>query len=350
MDAITNKDKIFAEIGEKMRTVEAEVKQTVLGVDRVIHLLTIALFARGHVLLEGVPGTAKTTLLRCLAATVGGGFERIQGTPDLLPGDLVSIPEMNPETGKFMVSPGPLIRQGENLAILFVDEINRIQEKTQAYSLEPMEERAVTVAGKKYKLPYLIVFASRNPIERDTFELPHAQRDRFWMEIEIRYPDAVSEKDVIVNPRFEDIDSLVGSIKKAVSMQEIKNYSEWISRNIYVSDKLAEYLYKIADASRHPKKYNVSFPDPDDIEVEVDPDTIIVAGISTRGIARVRKLAQVAALFRGSRVVEPRDVHEILVEAVAHRIFLSPNAMRRRSKLASAILAKIQERVSPYGD
>lgn len=341
-------DKIFVEIGEKMRLVESEVKKAVIGIDRVIYLSTIALFARGHVLLEGVPGTAKTTLLRCLAATVSGGFERIQGTPDLLPGDLVAIPEMDPQTGKFTVSPGPLIGQGENLAILFIDEINRIQEKTQAYSLEPMEERAVTVAGKRYKLPYLIVFASRNPIERDTFELPHAQRDRFWMEIEIGYPDRESEKDIIINPRFEDIDSLVRSIKPVVTMQEIKEYSEWISRNIFVSDKLVEYLQKIADASRNPEKYGISLLSAVDAEEENLKD-MIVAGISPRGIGRARKLAQVAALFRGSQVVEPRDVHDILVEAVAHRIFLSPNAMRRRSKMAAAILAKIKERVSPYG-
>ncbi len=340
-----NDAQAFERVRQKMSLVESEVKKVILGMDRAVHLSVIALFSRGHVLLEGVPGVGKTTLLRSLAAVVDGGFHRVDGSPDLMPDNVLYLLKF--EDGKPVRDVRSWVKEGENLAILFINEINRIQPKTQAVFLSLMQERSVSAEEMdcRFSLPNVVVFADRNQLEKEeTFELPHAQRDRFLMEIDVGYPDSDSEKAIIADPKFRDMNELVKSLRPTISVKEIRGVSEWIENNIKVSPRLVDYVYRIVDASRHPSRYGIVFSDIEGIDIE----DAVVAGISPRGAGMIVRASQTAAAFRGSPVVEPADLHEIFIETVAHRVFFKPNYIRRRSNLASRVLDKIKAKVGPY--
>ncbi|MDO8522883.1 MAG: MoxR family ATPase [bacterium] len=339
-----NAENTFEYIRSKMMEVEAELKKTIIGIDGVLHLITIALFSRGHVLLEGVPGVGKTALCRCLSKAVKGGFARIQGVPDLLPRDAVIIEDIDAETGRYVFKPGPLISQGEKLAIVLLDEINRIHPKGQAGFLEVMQERTITAFGQQYKLPHVIFVATRNSVEKgETEELPHAQRDRFLMEIDVPYLSAEYEKELMRNPKFEDMGRLIEGVAPIIETEEITEFWDWIGKNISVSPAILDYIYNIVDASRHPSSYGINLGGAD----ENDKD-IIMAGISPRGEIMIRRASQTAAVLRGSKSVLPQDLHEILVPTMAHRIFFQPSALRRRSKIAEEFLLQIKNKVAPY--
>src|SRR5690606_12173992 len=173
---------------QQARTFEAEIAEAIVGQYRAIWLMTIAIFARGHVLLEGDVGVGKTTLLRAAAHVLGGAYERVEGTIDLMPADLIYHTYLD-EDGRPRVEPGPVLRHGEDLAIFFFNEINRARPQVHSLLLRLMAERSVTAFNREHAFPYLLVFADRNRIEREeTFELPAAARDRFLMEIPIETP------------------------------------------------------------------------------------------------------------------------------------------------------------------
>lgn len=330
----------FLEIRGKMLAVESEIKKAVLGIDRVIHLVTIAFFSRGHVLLEGLPGVGKTTLLLALARVVEGAFHRIVGKPDLTPNDILYIIKFNP-SGNIYIDVKDWVKQEGKLAILFVNEINRLQEKTQAVFLDLMQERKVHAEAidKAFDLPNLWVCGDRNPLEKEqTFELPHAERDRFLMEIYVPYPDEDSEKIIIRDPEFRDVGKLLNRVKPVVKIEEIRFCADWIEHNIYVSSALIKYLHDLVLATRKPSLYGISIPG-----VE-DAGDILLAGVSPR-VNMIRAAAQTAAIFRGSEVVEPCDIHNILTETFAHRIFFKNTAVTRRSNISKIFLEEIKKKV-----
>lgn len=335
-------------ITEKSKMLENEIRKVFLGNPRVVELITIAVLTRGHIILEGNPGVGKTALLLALAKTISGKYERISGTPDLLPYDFLRIAYI--EDGKVKESPGPLIKHGDQLAIFFMNEINRVQPKTQSALLEAMEERSVTTPdGKLYYLPHLIVVADRNKLEKEeTFELPHAQRDRFFMEIEIPYTDKESEKEIARNPKFRDIKKKSSEVNAIFTLEELKNIEEWIQANIIVSDELIEYIANIAQATRKPSEFDIK---PADIGLALSEDEdfhiddIIAAGISTRGIQLITMAAKTNAALRKSMYVEPEDIKNIIFSVACHRVFLAAHHEKRRSGLAKSLIEAILKKI-----
>ena len=189
---------------------EETLHSAIIGQHRVVKLLTIAIFARGHVLLEGDVGVGKTTLLRAASRALGGAFERVEGTIDLMPADLIYYTYLG-EDGRPRVDPGPVLRHGSDLAVFFFNEINRARPQVHSLLLRLMAERSVTAFNREYDFPYLLVFADRNRIEREeTFELPAAARDRFFMEITMEIPASRDiRRELAFDPRFYDADALV---------------------------------------------------------------------------------------------------------------------------------------------
>ncbi|WP_238179442.1 AAA family ATPase, partial [Methylobacterium oxalidis] len=210
MNDIRSGDAILTDWRAAAARFERAVAGAVLGQDRAIRLVTIAIFARGHVLLEGDVGVGKTTLLRAVARAMGGAYERIEGTVDLMPTDLVYHTYLA-EDGRPRVEPGPVLRASEDLAIFFFNEINRARPQVHALLLRLMAERSLAAFNREYRFPHLQVFADRNRVEREeTFELPAAARDRFLMEIPIEAPrDAEARRALVFDPRFHDTDALI---------------------------------------------------------------------------------------------------------------------------------------------
>ena len=202
---------------ERALAFEREVAKAVVGQERAIRLLTIAVFARGHVLLEGDVGVGKTTLLRAAARALGGAYERIEGTIDLMPNDLIYHTYIA-EDGRPRVEPGPALAHGEDLSVFFFNEINRARPQVHSLLLRLMAERSLTAFNREWRFPHLQVFADRNRIEREeTFELPAAARDRFFMEISIDTPAASDvRRALIFDPRYHDADALILALNEAV--------------------------------------------------------------------------------------------------------------------------------------
>jgi MoxR-like ATPase len=209
MTTSTNSDRLLADRRDRALRLEDEVAKAVIGQPRAIRLLTVAVFARGHVLMEGDVGVGKTTLLRTMARAVGGSYERIEGTIDLLPSDLAYYTYIGSD-GKPKVDPGPLLKHGESLSVFFFNEINRARPQVHSLLLRTMAERSVTAFNREYSFPHLQVFADRNRIEKEeTYELPSAARDRFLMEILITAPTRRSDlADLMFEQRYHDADKL----------------------------------------------------------------------------------------------------------------------------------------------
>lgn len=236
-------DLALSEWRSRAQRVEREVSKVVIGQERVIRLLTIAIFARKHVLLEGDVGVGKTTLLRAIARAIGGHFERVEGTIDLMPTDLVYYAHLG-EDGKPRVDPGPLVRHGSDLSIFFFNEINRARPQVHSLLLRVMAERSVSAFAQEIQFPYLQVFADRNRVEREeTYELPAAARDRFLMEIEIAAPSAEADRRRLAfDPRFHDIDALVAEVSEdVVDHTALPAVAGAIQTGVRASDALQAY-------------------------------------------------------------------------------------------------------------
>src|SRR5687768_7671371 len=202
---------------EKALSLEKEIGKVIVGQNRVIRLITTAIFARGHVLLEGDVGVGKTTLLRAFARAIGGAYERVEGTIDLMPNDLVYYTYIS-EEGKPRVDPGPLLKNGETLAVFFFNEINRARPQVHSLMLRVMAEKSANAFNREYRFPHLIVFADRNRVEKEeTFEVSAAARDRFMLEVLIETPrEAELQRQLMFEPRFHDVDSLVEAVTPGV--------------------------------------------------------------------------------------------------------------------------------------
>ena len=267
--------------------------QVILGKDDIITLVLTGFICSGHILLEDLPGTGKTMLLRSFAKTVGGKFSRIQFTPDLLPSDLTGINFYNQKTGEFQFRPGPLFAN-----IILADEINRATPRTQSSLLEAMEERQITVDGNTTRLdePFMVM-ATQNPIESyGTFPLPEAQVDRFFMRLSLGYMERADELAVISRPSSQ---AVLDQLDTVVTPEEIA----WLKSNfrlVTVSQDVAGYIMDIIEKTRN--------------------DSRFASGVSTRGAIALYKACQVIAAFRGRAYVTPEDVIFAAPHVLTHRI------------------------------
>ena len=270
--------------------VEREVGGAVIGQQEVIRLLNVALFARGHVLLEGDVGVGKTTILRAFARAIGGDFERVEGTIDLMPGDLVYHTYVDAE-GKPRIEPGPLLRHGEQLVTFFFNEINRARPQVQSLLLRAMAERTVSAFNREYRFPHMLVFADRNRVEKEeTFELPSAARDRFMFELRMPTPAEVEvRRSLVFDPDFHDVDELLQRVAPGVlPWQELNRIGAAIQRSINASEALERYVLDLWDASQAPQRFGVRIDG-------VDMDKLILAGASPRGMMTLARAARVVA-------------------------------------------------------
>ncbi|HYG12667.1 MAG TPA: AAA family ATPase, partial [Methylophilaceae bacterium] len=236
---------------------EDQVKKVIVGQDKAIRLMNIAIFARGHVLLEGGVGVGKTTLLQSIARGIGGAYERIEGTVDLMPNDLVYHTYLGPD-GRPQIDEGPLLRAGENLSVFFFNEINRARPQVHALMLRVMAERHLTAFKKEYRLPHMVVFADRNQVEKEeTFEIPSAARDRFMMEIPIVVPtDADIMESLIFDTRFHDVDALVDTVESDVlQFDQLNAFSKVIQTSIEASATLRRYALDLWRATKTPTDF-----------------------------------------------------------------------------------------------
>jgi MoxR-like ATPase len=326
---------------DRALVLEQAVNGALLGLERPVRLVMIALFARGHVLLEGDVGVGKTTLLRTLAHGIGGVYERLEGTIDLLPNDLIYYTYIN-EQGRPQVDPGPLLKHGENLSFFFFNEVNRARPQVHSLLLRVMAERSVSAFNREYHFPHLQVFADRNRVEKEeTFEIPSAARDRFFMEIPIELSaDRRLRRELMFNTRFHDVDALVRSLPSGIiPFTGVKDIAPLIQEEIGVSETLEAYALDLWEATRNPQQFGIELED-------VDVGQLVQAGASPRGASLLIRAARVAAWLQGREAVVPEDVQSIFFETMAHRVFFNPVFELRRATLARQMLEQILQKIA----
>lgn len=319
---------------------ESELAKVVIGQRRVIRLLTIAIFARGHVLLEGDVGVGKTTLLRAAARGLGGAYERVEGTIDLMPADMIYHTYIG-EDGRPRVEPGPVIRYGGDLTVFFFNEINRARPQVHSLLLRLMAERSISAFNREYRFPYLLVFADRNRIEREeTFELPAAARDRFLMEIAIATPaEADIRRALAFDPRFHDADKLIAVVPEALlDHRELPAVASAIQDTIESSPDLERYTLALWQAIRDPAAAGIDIPG-------VDMQRLVSGGASPRGMSYLLRAARVAAWLDKRSMVVPEDLRSVFFETMAHRIFFDPIYELRREPIVRQLCSQLFERV-----
>lgn len=319
---------------------EAEIAKVVVGQRHVIRLLTIAIFARGHVLLEGDVGVGKTTLLRAAARGLGGGYERVEGTIDMMPADLIYHTYLG-EDGRPRVEPGPALRHGSELTIFFFNEINRARPQVHSLLLRLMAERSISAFNREYSFPYLLVFADRNRIEREeTFELPAAARDRFLMEIAIETPaDADIRRDLAFDPRFHDPDALIAGVDEGlIDHRQLTAVGRAVQTDVSASPAFERYALQLWQAMRDPQSAGIDIPG-------VDMGRLVQGGASPRGMSYLLRAARVAAWLNGRSMLVPEDLRSVFFETMAHRIFLDPIYELRRDAITRDLTRQLFERV-----
>lgn len=325
---------------EQALSLERELNSIVLGLEPAIRSLLIAIFARGHVLLEGNVGVGKTTLLRAAARGLGGGYQRIEGTIDLMPQDLIYHTYIDAD-GKPKVEPGPIVAKGGELSVFFFNEINRARPQVHSLLLRVMAERSITAFNRDYYFPHLQVFADRNAVEKDeTFELPGAARDRFLMEIEIS-PDQSSDihKKLTFDSRYHNTDLLIQEITLgALDYKNLTDIAPQIQSSVIASDAVQDFVEHLRIATHYPMRYGVELPD-------VDINDLMVAGIGPRGSSMLVRAAKVSAWLDGRLNLMPHDVASVFHNVVAHRLFFTPIYELQRSWLAKAYTQAILNKV-----
>ncbi len=274
---------------------EQNVARVVRGKAEVIRLAVVSLLARGHVLIEDVPGVGKTTLAQALSRSLGLEFQRIQFTSDLLPSDIIGVSIYNRTEEQFEFRPGPLFSN-----VVLADEINRATPKTQSALLEAMSERKVSVDRERYSLPEpFVVLATQNPLEhRGTFPLPESQLDRFLMALQLGYPSRSEERKLLLSGGVE---SALEELKPVVERNELLHLQEQVER-VLVAEKIADYFLALAEATREGKDF--------------------LLGVSTRGLQGLYRASQAMALCEGRTFVIPDDVQRLATSVLSHRVVL----------------------------
>lgn len=334
-------DHQLADWREHALKLESEINKVVVGQESPVRLITTAIFARGHVLLEGDVGVGKTTLLRAFTRGIGGGYQRIEGTIDLMPNDLVYHTYLG-EDGKPHVSPGPLLMSGENLSIFFFNEINRARPQVHSLLLRVMAERTLTAFNKEHHFPHMLVFADRNQVEKEeTFDIPSAARDRFMMEIPIVVPsDPAIREELMFNPKFHDVDSLVSTVAQDIlEFDKVNGIARIIQNSIDASQTLRRYALDLWTATKSPEQFGVQVHG-------VEMSRLIISGASPRGVGMLLSAARVNAWLNNRTAVVPEDIHAVFHETIAHRLVFSPVYEMRRTEIARELLSGIINNVS----
>ena len=324
----------------KALELEKQVNSIIIGQSAPVRLMLISIFSRGHVLLEGDVGVGKTTLLKAMARGIGGGYQRIEGTIDLMPNDLIYHTYLG-EDGKPHVDRGPVLRSGENLSIFFFNEINRARPQVHTLMLRIMAEKSLSAFNKEYYFPHLVVFADRNQVEKEeTFEIPSAARDRFTMEIPISIPnDDQLMTNLIFDTQYHDADKLIEKIKENIfQFNELNNVSAEIQNTVKATKDLESYALNIWKATSNPKKYGISISD-------IDIERLIISGASPRGISMMMKCARVNAWINDRTNILPEDLHKIFHETIAHRLVFNPMYDLRRTEISRELTKEIINKV-----
>jgi len=308
---------------------ETKINKVVIGQERPVRLITTSIFARGHVLLEGDVGVGKTTLLKAFTRAIGGGYQRIEGTIDLMPNDLIYHTYLG-EDGKPHVTPGPILMSGSDLSIFFFNEINRARPQVHSLLLRIMAERTLSAFNKEHYFPHMIVFADRNQVEREeTFEIPSAARDRFMMEVPILIPkNDDMMKSLIFETRFHDADNLVSEVKPSLlKFDKLKDIAKTIQEEITATDALKKYALNLWKATKSPADYGIKIPD-------LDMNRLMISGSSPRGMMMMMRAARVNAWLNERSSVTPTDIHAVFHETIAHRLVFNPVYEMRRTVIA----------------
>jgi MoxR-like ATPase len=307
-----------------------EVKRVVVGQDLMVERMLVGLLARGHVLLEGVPGVAKTLAVRTLADVIGGSFSRLQFTPDLMPADIVGTQVWRPSTERFDTELGPVF-----VNLVLADEINRAPAKVQSALLEAMAERQVSIGGTSHRLPSpFLVLATQNPIETEgVYTLPEAQRDRFLLKVDVGHADDLDELTIVhrmsvAPPRA----SRVLTIEDLIGLQAATD-------EVFVHHAIAHYVVQLVMATRHPDRFGLALAN------------VLEYGVSARGSLGLVAAGRALALLRGRDYVLPQDVADIAADVLAHRLVLSFDAVAEGvdpRSIVETILATVpRPRVAP---
>ena len=312
------------ENGLPMERVLYEVKKVIVGQDHLLERLVVALLARGHILVEGVPGLAKTMAIKTLAEAIGGEFKRIQFTPDLVPADLIGTRIYNQKTGEFNTSLGPVFTN-----LLLADEINRAPAKVQSALLEVMQEQQVTIGRETFKVPEpFLVLATQNPIETEgTYALPEAQVDRFMLKVLVGYPSS-TEEFVIV----ERMTGLLQGMQKVLTTKQLMAL-QTETDHVFVDPALIEYAVKLVTATRSPKDIGVK-----------ELEHYIMFGASPRASINLILTGRALAFVRGRDYVLPQDVSDMALDVMRHRLVLTYEALSDNVS-SDDLLKKILDRV-----
>jgi MoxR-like ATPase len=280
--------------------IRAEIGKIIVGQERVVDLLIAALLADGHVLIEGVPGVAKTLTAKLLAKTISVKFSRVQFTPDLMPSDVIGTSVYNLKTNEFEFKRGPIFAN-----IVLIDEINRAPAKTQSALFESMEERQATVDGITYKLdvPFMVV-ATQNPVEQEgTYRLPEAQLDRFIFKIQVDYPDLHQETKILADFHARRNSMNLDHIRPVISAEQLKTYREKVY-SLYVEPNLLHYIAQIVNMTRN--------------------NSALYLGASPRASLAILTTSKAIAAMRGRDFVTPDDIREVAIPVLQHRVMLTP--------------------------
>lgn len=288
------------DLNKKLNEIRAEMAKVIVGQQKVVDLLLIGLLCDGHLLLEGVPGVAKTLAAKLMSKMVDAGFSRLQFTPDLMPGDVIGTSVFNPKEGSFYFKPGPIFSN-----IVLIDEINRSPAKTQAALFEVMEERQITVDGQTHAMQYpFLVLATQNPIEQEgTYRLPEAQLDRFLFKVEFDYPTLQEEITILQNQQGKTQAELLQDVKQVLSADSLFHYRQ-VVQGVTIEAKLIEYIAAIVHETRN--------------------NPSLYLGASTRASLALLKSSKATAALKGRDFVTPDDIIEMAPHVLRHRIMLTP--------------------------
>jgi len=290
----------LSSLQQSVDTLKQEIGKVIVGQEQMVELLLAAVLADGHVLIEGVPGVAKTLTAKLLSKSISVGFSRIQFTPDLMPSDVIGTSIFNPKDTSFQFNKGPIFSN-----IVLIDEINRAPAKTQAALFEVMEERQVTVDGHSYLLstPFMVV-ATQNPIEQEgTYHLPEAQLDRFLFKINVTYPTAEQEFRIVMQHHLQNMEDMIGQVSMALSATQVQELRKQV-RTIHVEEKLISFITAIVANTRNHKS--------------------IYLGASPRASIGILNGAKALAAMRGRDFVTPDDIIYVIPPVLRHRIVLTP--------------------------
>lgn len=309
--------------GARWHALKTEIKKRVIGQEHVVERILIGLLCNGHILLEGVPGLAKTTLVNTIATAIGLDCSRIQFTPDLLPADIIGTQIYSPKTENFNTKKGPLFGN-----VVLADEINRAPAKVQSALLEAMQERQVTIGDETFKLPDpFFVLATQNPIDQEgTYQLPEAQMDRFLLKVIVTYPTVDEERDIITSVFTPEKVSKVVSVKDVRATQKLVN-------QVYIDDKVVDYILSIIFATRFPSDYQL-----DDIA------PMIQHGASPRATLALFHTAKAHAFLKKRHFVIPDDIKAVAPDVLRHRMLLTYHAeaeSMRTDDIVSTILKTV---------